>query len=70
MPELLTVKELAHALNRSPWYVYGMRRAGFPMPGGTATLDEARAWLQLRPGFSAKAAHGRPRPQRNLVREV
>lgn len=43
--ELLRPKELARALKRSANYIYKMRRAGFVMPGGLATLAEARAWL-------------------------
>jgi hypothetical protein len=42
---LLTSKELATALRRHVTYVYAMRLLGFEMPGGTATLSEARAWL-------------------------
>ena len=44
-PTLLFLPELAQALRRSEWYVYQMKRAGFKMPGGTATLAEARQWL-------------------------
>jgi hypothetical protein len=46
---LLTSKELAGLLRRHPSFVYGMRRQGFPMPGGTATLAEAREWLLRNP---------------------
>jgi hypothetical protein len=42
---LLTPKELGFSLRRNAAYVYAMTRDGFPMPGGTATLDEARAHL-------------------------
>lgn len=71
MSELMTVKELAAAMKRSPWYVYAMRRAGFPMPGGTATVQEARDWLAARPGFSAKSALSRDREcDKDLVREL
>ncbi len=50
--ELLTCKELAVLLKRHVSYVYAMRRAGFRMPGGTATLVEARQWLRRhRPAF-------------------
>ncbi len=44
--ELLTCKELAVLLKRHLSYVYAMRRAGFTMPGNTATLAEAREWLR------------------------
>lgn len=43
---LLTCKELAAALKRHVSYVQAMRRRGFKMPGGTATLSEARAFLR------------------------
>lgn len=47
--QLLTSKELAAALGRSLRYVRYMRARGFPMPGNTATLNEARAWLARNP---------------------
>jgi hypothetical protein len=47
--DLLTPKELGHELRRNARYVYAMRHAGFPMPGGTATLSEARLWLEVHP---------------------
>jgi hypothetical protein len=46
---LLCVKELAAELGRSRFYVFWMKRRGFPMSGGRATLAEARAWLQDHP---------------------
>jgi hypothetical protein len=49
MNELLTTKELAFALKRSRSYVQAMKARGFPMPGGTATVAEARAWLASHP---------------------
>lgn len=58
MSEFLTVKELAAGLNRSAWYVYGMRKAGFRMPGGTASIEEAREWLRHHPHFRAKDSFG------------
>jgi hypothetical protein len=47
--KLLTVKELAFELRRSTKFVYAMRALGFEMPGGTATVTEARAWLMKNP---------------------
>jgi hypothetical protein len=47
--ELLSAKELAVALKRSTAFVYRMRSRGFVMPGGTATIGEARAWLTAHP---------------------
>lgn len=49
--QLLFPDELADAMRRSRVYVYAMKAAGFPMPGGTATLTEARAWLAEHPEF-------------------
>jgi hypothetical protein len=49
MTALLTVKELASELRRTPRYVYEMRRRGFQMPDGRATLEEARSWLARNP---------------------
>lgn len=47
--KLMTVKELADALGRHRNYVTAMNRLGFRMPGGRATLSEARAWLVRNP---------------------
>ncbi len=52
--ELLNVNELADALRRNRKYVWWMKRWGFCMPGGTATLGEARTWLAEHPDFSTK----------------
>lgn len=49
MSRLLPPKELAFELRRHVNYVYAMRADGFKMPGGMATLEEARAWLDLHP---------------------
>lgn len=53
MRKYLTVSELAWELNRSVWYVYAMRKDGFQMPGGTATVEEAKEWLKNNTGFVA-----------------
>lgn len=58
---LLNTNELAAALRRSRTYVWAMKARGFQMPGGAATLSEARAWLILHPHPRAKnesAEHG------------
>ena len=47
--ELLSIKELAFALKRHRNYISEMKRAGFPMPGNRATLDEVRTWLAENP---------------------
>jgi len=49
--QLLSVKELAWRLNRHPNYVYLMKKAGFPMPGYRATLEDAMQWLSENPGW-------------------
>lgn len=47
--KLLSVCELAFEMGRSVRYVYAMRANGFLMPGGRATVSEARAWLVRNP---------------------
>lgn len=55
--ELLATKELAAALGRSRRYVQAMKRAGFVMTGGRASVREAREWLVRHPPpCSRKAA--------------
>ena len=49
MNDLLTTKELAAALRKSRSYVQAMKRRGFQMPGGVATVAEARRWLVRNP---------------------
>lgn len=59
--EMKSCKELAAALGRERTYVAAMKRRGFWMPGGRATIAEARAWLARNPpprsrrGFAAAA---------------
>lgn len=48
-PDLLKPKELAAVLRRNVKFVYAMKANGFAMPGGTATIEEAREWLTLHP---------------------
>lgn len=47
--QLLTIKELSGALRKSRSYVQAMKRRGFQMPGGVATIAEAREWLKTHP---------------------
>jgi hypothetical protein len=47
--KLLTASELAFELRKSVKYIYAMRKRGFLMPGGVATVAEARAWLVRNP---------------------
>lgn len=58
MDDLLTCKELADALKRHVTYVYAMRRSGFVMVGGLATVRQAMAFLRRNP---------QPRRRRNRV---
>lgn len=51
MDELLCVKELADRIKHTPRYVYAMKRDGFAMPGGLATVRQALDWLADHPGF-------------------
>jgi DNA-binding CsgD family transcriptional regulator len=44
--KLLSMKELADALGRSPKYVQYMRRRGFKIIAGRATLSSAIVFLQ------------------------
>ena len=47
----LSQKELAYYLRRSTEYVRAMKKAGFQMSCGTATLMSAHAWLGRHPNF-------------------
>lgn len=49
--ELLSVKELADQLKRTPRYVRAMVRDGFLIVGGRATVNQARKWLVDHPDF-------------------
>jgi hypothetical protein len=53
---LLSVKELAAELKRTERYVWHMRRRGFRMPGGRATLTGALLWLEANPSPCRKRA--------------
>jgi len=63
MSARLSVKELAGALRQSPWYVYKMRAAGFPMHWDeqsgclVATATAARNWIR-RHKFKIVRGHG------------
>ena len=56
---LLSCKELAMALGRSPTYISAMRRMGFMMTANRATLEEARAFLRVVPCPRRKAGETR-----------
>lgn len=59
--KLYGAKELAQLLRRDVSYVYAMRRLGFVMPGGTATITEAREWLLTHPCPRSRARQIRRR---------
>lgn len=61
MNDLLSVKELAVALRRSTSYIYAMRNAGFPMPGGRARIHEAMTWLHAHGDFRMRYHRRRTR---------
>jgi len=52
--KLLPPGELADALRKSVKYVYAMKARGFLMPGGVASVAEARAWLVRNPSPTAR----------------
>jgi hypothetical protein len=55
---LLTVKELAYAMKRTPGYVYAARARGFKMPGGVSTVIEFRQWLAIHPNPRSRTIAG------------
>jgi hypothetical protein len=62
--QLLSPKELAWRLQRHPNYVYLMRKAGFPMPGYRASLEDALKWLEANPDWR-KQLDKQHNPSRN-----
>jgi len=56
LDELHDVKGLALGLKRSDSYVYDMKSAGMPMPGGRASLRQAIQWLADHPAFTRAEA--------------
>lgn len=61
--QLLTPKELAWRLSRHPNYVYLMRKAGFPMPGYRATVEDALKWLEENPSWRKTLTKPRAQPR-------
>lgn len=51
---LLSCKELATALNRSMPYIYQMKKRGFRIRSGRATLTAALNWLEKHPCPTSK----------------
>lgn len=60
MDELLCAKELADRIKRTPRYIYAMKRDGFAMPGGLATVRQALAWMAANPDFRQTRRGGHP----------
>lgn len=52
--DLLTACELAGRLRRSVKYVYAMKKNGFLMPGGLATVNQALAFLARNPAPTSR----------------
>lgn len=46
---LLSCKELAGELRKSPSFIYAMVKKGFPLTAGLATLAQALDWLASHP---------------------
>ena len=68
--KLLYADELAEALRRSRGYICAMKSAGFLMPGGTASVEEARAWLREHPNFSTTAYYAKSKRPACPVKEL
>lgn len=49
MDKLLSVKEIAAVLGRSPSYVYHLKMLGLVMVGGRATIVEVRKFEKKHP---------------------
>lgn len=52
-PLLKNKLQLAAALGVSRDWILAMHYAGFAMPGGRATTEDALAWLRAHPDFSS-----------------
>ncbi len=55
-PVLYTCKEMASLLRKHVGYLYAMRKAGFIMLAGVASLQEALDWLREHPNFTKRRA--------------
>jgi hypothetical protein len=59
--DLLDVKGLALEMKRSVSYVTNMKKRGFEMPGGRATLASAMEWIGRNPSPCSKKKKKRPK---------
>ena len=60
---LLNMRELAREMGVTEMFVLCMKKAGFPLPGGKATVDWALDWLKANPDF--RQADHRPFDKRS-----
>ncbi|MGB2185087.1 MAG: hypothetical protein ACPH5P_00260 [Akkermansiaceae bacterium] len=49
---LLNCAELAEIMGVKNSFIYKMKRAGMPMPGGKTTLEECMAWRNNNPEYT------------------
>lgn len=68
-PLLKNKSELAHVLGVSRDWILAMQYAGFAMPGGRATVDDALAWLRAHPDFSTTRELKKGRKARREVKK-
>ena len=66
--ELLDAKTLAERIKRTPVYICAMKRDGFPMPGGRATVNQALHWLAENPHFRQNRK-GKPNDRKRPARK-
>lgn len=52
--QYLTAKEIAGTFRRNVRWVYAMKRLGFSMPGGVATVSSVRQFLTQIPAPAAE----------------
>ncbi len=55
--KLLNASGLADAMGVNAHYISRMKRAGFPMPDGRATVKEALAWRRENPTYHIPKEH-------------
>lgn len=66
--ERLFPQELADKLRRGRCYIFAMKKAGFKMPGGTATLTGALEWLSENPDFKTTDYYNKEKPKAKPAR--
>lgn len=63
---LLNCTDVAKALRRSVWWIYGLKKAGEELgdpafAGGVASINDVKAWLKRHPSFSASHQFRKPK---------